>query len=115
METRPPEKPLQVPSFAVHATKGLLRDPGSRRKAMAILLGATLMMVALGMFVLKTWLEPREHPVRFILFWLACGWITVTTLLLALLDILLVRGEARRARQALREKASRSPGITPPE
>jgi hypothetical protein len=113
METRPPEKRLEVAPFAVHATRGVLRDPKARRKTMALLLAGALILIAVGLFGVKTWLEPHEHPVRFILFWFACGWITLTALLLALLDILVVRGEARRARQALREEASSE--ITPPE
>jgi len=109
METGPPEKRLQVAPFAVHATRGLLRDPGPRRKMMAILIVVSLILLVIGLTVFRSSLDSHEHPVRFILFWFACGWITVTALLLALLDILLVRAEARRARRALREE------ITPPE
>jgi biotin transporter BioY len=115
MEERPPEKRLQVAPFTVHATRGLLRDPKMRRKTMAILLIVALVMMVLGFFGLAHWLEPREHPARFILFWFVCAWVTLTTLLLALLDLLLVRAEARRARQALREKAGEASGLIPPE
>ena len=114
MEERPPEKRLQVAPFTVHATRGLLRDPKTRRKTMAILLIVALVMMLLGFFGLGQWLEPREHPARFILFWLACGWITFTALLLALLDMLLLRAEARRAREALREKVE-PPDLNRPE
>jgi len=106
METRPPEKRLEVAPFAVHATRGVLRDPKARRKTMALLLAGSLVLIALGLFGARTWLEPHEHPARFILFWFACGWITVTALLLALLDLLFLRAEARRARRALREEAA---------
>lgn len=107
MEPRPSEKPLQVTPFAVQATRGLLRDPKSRRKVMTLLLIVALALVVPGIFGLKTWLEPHEHPTRFILFWFACGWITVTALLLALLDLLLVRAQARRARNLLREEVGK--------
>jgi len=103
METRPPEKRLEVAPFAVHATRGVLRDPRARRKTMALLLAGALILIALGLFGTKTWLEPHEHPVRFILFWFACGWITLAALLLALLDLLLLRAQARRNRRAMRE------------
>ena len=103
MEERPPEKRLEVAPFAVHATRGVLRDPSARRKTMALLLAGALVLIALGLFGTKTWLEPHEHPVRFILFWFACGWITLTALLLALLDLLLLRAQARRNRRAMRE------------
>src|SRR5437773_1075377 len=103
MEERPPEKRLEVAPFAVHATRGVLRDPSARRKTMALLLAGALVLIALGLFGTKTWLEPHEHPVQFILFWFACGWITLTALLLALLDLLLLRAQARRKRRAMRE------------
>ena len=103
MEERPPEKRLEVAPFAVHATRGVLRDPRARRKTMALLLAGALILIALGLFGTKTWLEPHEHPVRFILFWFACGWITLAALLLALLDLLLLRAQARRNRRAMRE------------
>ena len=106
METRPPEKRLEVAPFAIHATRGVLRDPKTRRKTMALLLAGALVLIAVGLLGAKTWLEPHEHPVRFILFWFACGWTTVTALLLSLLDLLLLRGQARRARRALREEAA---------
>jgi hypothetical protein len=115
METPPPEKRLQVAPFAIHATRGLLRNPSSRRKTMALLVVVALAMIVLGSLGLGAWLEPHEHPVRFILFWFACGWVTLTVLLLAVLDMLLVRAEGRRAREALREEAAGDPVITPPE
>ncbi|MFN2623933.1 MAG: hypothetical protein ABR611_13930 [Chthoniobacterales bacterium] len=104
MENRPPEKRLEVAPFAVHATRGVLRDPKARRKTMALLLAGAVVLIALGLFGAKTWLEPHEHPVRFISFWFACGWITLTALLLALLDLLVLRTAARQARKALREE-----------
>jgi len=108
METRLPEKRLQVGPFAVQATRGVLRDPRVRRKTMAILLVTALILIALGVTGGKAWFEPHEHPARFILFWFACGWITLTALLLALLDLLVVRTEARRARKALRAEVDTS-------
>ena len=104
--------------FTIHATRGLLRDERSRRKTMAIsLLGAVLMLVA-GLTFLRPWLNPHEHPWRFILFWFACAWVTLLVLLLALLDILLIRAQAREARRKFREEISRrttpKPSSTPP-
>lgn len=113
MEERPPEKRLEVAPFTVHATRGLLRDPKARRKTMAILLVLALALMGVGLLGAKTWLEPHEHPVRFILFWLCCGWITLTVLLLALLDVLLLRAQARRARKELREQAAAAAKVTP--
>src|SRR5438045_6673848 len=115
MEERPPEKRLEVAPFAVHATRGVLRDPRARRKTMALLLAGALILIALGLFGTKTWLEPHEHPVRFILFWFACGWITLTAVLLALLDLLVLRTAARQARKAMREGMAESADVKPHE
>ena len=104
METGPKEESFSVPSFATHATRGVIRDPRARRKTMFALLVIALLMVIMGTTLLQEILNPREHPVRFILFWLACGWLTITTLLLALFDVLLARAQSRAAQRALREQ-----------
>jgi len=51
--------------------------------------------------------HPREHPGWFLLFWVACGWLTLTAFLLALFDLLMVRAQDRAARRILREKLDR--------
>ena len=78
---------------------------------MALLLAGALILITFGLFGAKTWLEPHEHPVRFIFFWFICGWITLTALLLALLDVLLLRTEARRRRKRLRDEISERSGV----
>ena len=107
METGPPKKNFRVAPFAIHATRGLLRDQRSRRKTMAISLGIALVLLVAGLTVLRPWLDPHEHPWRFILFWLVCAWETVLVLLLALFDMLLIRAQARAARKAFREGFSK--------
>lgn len=99
----PEEKPLQTASFVVHATRGLIRDQTTRRKAMFILLIVALSMLLAGSTFLQAPLNPREHPFAFLLFWIACGWLTLTALLLALFDFLMVRLESRRDRRRLHE------------
>jgi hypothetical protein len=106
METRPPKKSLQMAPFAIQVTRGLLRDERSRRKTMAISLLIVVLMLAAGLTVLRPWLNPHEHPWRFIFFWFACAWETILVLLLALLDLLLIRAQARTARKTLQEEAS---------
>ncbi len=93
--------------FTVHATRGVLRDAKMRRRAMALLVVLALAMVAVGLFATGQWLDPHEHPARFLLFWFACGWLTVTAVLLAFLDMLILRGAARREREALRERIAK--------
>lgn len=104
METRPPNKSFWMVPFTIQATQGLLRDQRARRAIMAICLVVVLVIVVCGLTLFRSWLDPHEHPVRFILYWLACGWQTILVLLLALLDLLLVRAQARAARKALREE-----------
>jgi hypothetical protein len=103
METRPPQKSFWMVPFTVQATRGILRDQLARRATMAVCLLVALVFVICGLTLFRAWLDPHEHPVRFILYWLVCVWQTVLVLLLALLDILLVRAEARAARKALGE------------
>jgi heme/copper-type cytochrome/quinol oxidase subunit 2 len=97
--------------FTVQVTRGLLRDQRSRRKTMAISVVVAVVMLVAGLTVLRPWLDPHEHPWRFIFFWLACAWETVLVLLLALLDLLLVRAQARAARRAFEQQFSKG---TPP-
>jgi hypothetical protein len=105
MERRPPNKSFWMVPFTIQATQGLLRDQRSRRVIMAISLGVTLVLLLCGLTVLRVWLDPHEHPWRFILYWLLCGWQTLLALLLALLGILMVQAQARAARKALHEDA----------
>jgi hypothetical protein len=104
MENSPDEKRLQTTSFVVHATRGVIREPNIRRKAMLLLLALALLLLISGFTVLQPALNPREHPWRVILFWIVCIWLTFTALLLALFDLLVLRLQARRAERALREK-----------
>ncbi|HKQ37222.1 MAG TPA: hypothetical protein VJ063_04025, partial [Verrucomicrobiae bacterium] len=79
------------------------RDQRSRRTTMTIATIVTVLMLGAGLTVLRSWLEPHEHPWRFIIYWLVCAWNTILIFLLALLDLLVVRAEARAARRALRQ------------
>ena len=106
MESRPPEKRLQMAPFTVHATRGLLRDQKLRRVMMAITVAIAVIMLVTGLTIFRSWLHPHEHPWRFVLFWFACAWQTVLAILLALFDLLLARAEARAARKAFREQVA---------
>ena len=106
METRPPKKSFWMVPFTVQVTRGLLRDERSRRKTMGISLLVAVIMLVTGLTVLRPWLNAHEHPWRFIFFWFACAWVTLLVLLLALLDLLLIRAQTRAARNACREEFS---------
>jgi hypothetical protein len=97
------EKPLRTFSFVVHATRGVLRDQRMRRKMMLVLLVAAVILLLCGLTFLAPALSPHEHPWRVIVFWMVCIWLTLTALLLAIFDLLMVRLQARRAERALRE------------
>ncbi len=100
---RPPEeeRPLQTTSFVVHATRGFIRDQTMRRKTMFVLLAVALVMLFAGSTFLQGLVNPHDHPVWFTIYWFACGWLTLTAMLLALFDLLMVRIAARRAKRAL--------------
>ncbi|MDB6148343.1 MAG: hypothetical protein JWO45_2007, partial [Spartobacteria bacterium] len=107
----PAEKPLQTASFVVHATRGVIRNQSFRRKAMLTLLLASFLLMLSGSTFLRTTFDWHEHPGWFILFWIACAWLTLSAILLAVFDLLIVRLEARKARRALREEMKTdSPG-----
>jgi hypothetical protein len=110
MENHPDEKRLQTTSFVVHATRGVIRDQSTRRKAMLLLLVLALLLLISGFTFLHPALNPQEHPWRVILFWIVCIWLTFTALLLALFDLLVLRLQARRAQRALREKLGSDAG-----
>ncbi len=109
MSAEPQPEKLKTASFAVHVTRGVLRDRGMRRKTILALLVVAVLMVLLGSTVLKRPLDPLEHVGWFAIYWLICGWLTLTVMLMAMLDLLIVRSEARAARRRLREEGAPAP------
>jgi hypothetical protein len=97
-----PERKLRISSFAAHAARGVIRDQKIRRNTMFVLLLVALILLFSGSTFLQTMLNPREHPVGFILFWFVCIWLTCTAFLLAIFDILLVRAQRRKLQKILR-------------
>ena len=71
---------------------------------MVVLLALAVLLLILGGTVLAPLLNPREHLLGALVFWLACIWLTLTAMLLAIFDLLAVRLEARRVERALREQ-----------
>jgi hypothetical protein len=80
-------------------SKGLIRNQRARRVIMFYDVIFALVMLFTGSTVLSGWL--RENPLLFIVYWAACAWITLLAVLLAIFDMLLLRGAARRARREL--------------
>jgi len=106
-EDGPAEKPLRSVSFAIHATRGIIRDQTTRRKTMLGLLVLALVLLFLGSTFLAPLLNPREHFGWALTFWIVCVWLTLTALLLALFDLLMLRAAGRAAEQALRQGFAR--------
>jgi protein-S-isoprenylcysteine O-methyltransferase Ste14 len=104
----PPEKSLRMVSFVIHAIRGVIRDQNVRRKTMFVLLVVALLLLFSGSTFLAPIIGPRDHPGWFILFWFVCGWLTLTAMLLAIFDLLMVRLEGRKAQRTLRERFSES-------
>lgn len=109
-ENGPAEKPLRPVSFAVHATRGVIRDQTTRRKTMFFLLVTALVLLFLGSTFLAPLLNPREHFGWALAFWIVCVWLTLTALLLALFDLLMLRAAGRAAEHALRQSYTRDRG-----
>ncbi|PYL06681.1 MAG: hypothetical protein DME34_08550 [Verrucomicrobia bacterium] len=97
-------KPLRTISFVIHATRGVVRDQVVRRKTMFALLVVALLLLFSGSTFLQGVINPRAHPFWFVLFWLVCAWLTITAMLLAIFDLLIVRLAGRRAKRQLRER-----------
>jgi hypothetical protein len=108
-DERPPnQRSLRIAPFSAHAARGLLHDQTMRRKAMFWTVIAAVAMLFFGSTFLAPALDPRTYPARFILYWVACAWLTVTVVLLAIFDLLMVRAQARAEKGALAEKMAKS-------
>ena len=65
-----------------------------RRKALAISLIIDLALLAIGLWVIDDWLG--EGVIRFLLWWGACGLVTIWLLLFALYDALMTIQEVKK-------------------
>ncbi len=103
-EPPPPQKKLRSASFAVHATRGVLRDQTMRRKAMFAITLVAVVLLFCGATFLAPALDPHARPGWFLFYWAVCAWITMTAVLLAIFDLLVVRAQGRAARRTLAQK-----------
>ena len=76
---------------------------------MFFLLVTALVLLFLGSTFLAPLLNPREHLGWALAFWIVCVWLTLTALLLALFDLLMLRAAGRAAEHALRQKLYAGP------
>ncbi len=83
-------------------TKGVLRDTRLRRNVMMWVMLAAMLMLFLGSWLIADeW--ARQHPWLYLFYWLACAWLTLTGVMLALFDILIIRATARIMRRKLEQ------------
>jgi hypothetical protein len=94
--------PADVLRFIIHFTRGLIREQRARRSVMFFAMLGALVWLFLGATFLDAPL--RATAVLFVLYWLACAWVTLLVVLLALFDLLMVRAAARRERRRLAQE-----------
>ena len=87
------------PKFVIQVSKGLIRDQRARRTLMFYSVLVALVLLFAGSTFL--WSLLREHPFIFLIYWVGCAWVALLAVLLALYDMVKVRGEARRERRRI--------------
>lgn len=73
-----------------------------RRSVMFYLLASALACVLVGGILFPNWL--RQRPLIFLAFWLTCAAMTLAAVVLACIDLVLVRIASRVAERVLREQ-----------
>jgi protein-S-isoprenylcysteine O-methyltransferase Ste14 len=102
-EPPPNEKKLRIAPFALHSARGLIRDQHTRRMTMFVIVILALVMLFLGSTVLAPALDAKLRPGWFILYWAICVWVTLTAVLLAMFDLLMVRARGRGEKRRLQD------------
>ena len=88
--------------LAVAIATGIARSQAQRRRVMFVLTTSALALLFIGITVL--WNVFPGHPLFFAIYWLACGWITICVLLLAIYDLLMVVRRGRQERESARRQ-----------
>ena len=70
---------------------------------MFVIVIAALVLLFAGVTFLSGWL--LENPMIFLIYWAVCAWLTLTTILLALYDLLATRADAQRESRNLVKEA----------
>jgi hypothetical protein len=91
--------------FLIALTLGVIRDPRMRRWFMFYSLLVALVQIFLGVTFL--WAPLLQRPWIFITYWIACVWLTISALLLALYDMVAIRAAARQERHRLEAEYAR--------
>ena len=81
--------------------RGLIVNQHLRRLTMFYVVVTTMVMVFAGAVFVFDW---KEHPQRFVVYWLAVISLTLLVTLLTIYDLLLLRLQHRVLRRQLRER-----------
>ncbi len=73
--------------------QAMLRDRGQRRRLMTRLLLVVVAQLVFGVWAIDGWLA--ENPWRFVIWWGACGLLTLVLMTFAVYDFLVVIREER--------------------
>lgn len=98
-------EPLPGPGLKDHAgfiylvSKGLIRDQRMRRNLMCWFIMAAVLVLFIGAVFIDGYL--RERPMLFATYWLFCAWLTLSSVMLAMFDIMLQFVKGRVTRKAL--------------
>jgi len=92
---------LNYVRLIIQVCRGIIRSHHVRRTLMFYDVLVVLLLLFVGSTFLWEWL--RVHPLVFLGYWAACGWLTILAAVLAIYDMIRVRLEARRGDQQLRE------------
>jgi hypothetical protein len=87
---------------AIKIARGIARDQSQRRRAIAAILTVAILLLGLGLFPL--WNLFPAHPLFFAIYWLACAWLTICVLLLAIYDLLMILRQGRAEHAAARRR-----------
>ena len=93
---------MTTAQFIIQVSKGLIRNQRARRVLMfySVLIALVLLFAGATFFDASL----RAHPLLFLAYWAVCAWITLLAVLLALFDMLVVRGGVRRERRRLEQE-----------
>ena len=86
----------------IQTTKGIIRDQSVRRTVMFVIVLAALVMVFAGATFLSGWLAGDKWI--FLIYWVACAWLTMTAILLAIFDLIAVQLILRREKRRLKHQ-----------
>jgi hypothetical protein len=92
-------RPVQL---AIAIATGIARNQSQRRRAMFALTVAALLLLLAGVTAL--WNAFPEHPLFFAIYWMACGWLSICVMLLAVYDLMMVVRRGRKEREAARRE-----------